>query len=151
MAEIKRLNSSVPMASSAYTASAMDVVYEGEKSRQRARRVEVALRKYAAAMAAVVIVFFILMQSIAIYTMQQNVSSINNEIISLKRSNETLRMTVLKSQNIGETKQGALAQEYIARADVKPLAVDLAYDNFTKPKTREKTVSWWGKIFAFTE
>jgi len=139
------------MASSAYSASAMDVVYEGEKSRQRARRVEVALRKYAAAMAAVVIVFFILMQSIAIYTVQQNVSSINNQIISLERSNETLRMTVLKSQNIGETKQGALAQEYIARAEVKPLAVDLAYDNFTKSETREKTVSWWGKVFAFTE
>lgn len=151
MAEIKRLNSSVPMASSAYAASAMDIVFEEEKSRQKTRRLEVALKKYALAIVAVAVVFFILMQSIALYTVQQNVSSINNEIISMQRSNETLRMTVLKAQNIGQTKQGALAQEYIARTDVKPLEVDLTYDNFTQTETVEKTVSWWGKLFAFIE
>lgn len=151
MAEIKRLNSSVPMAGAGYAATAMDLVHEGERSRLRARRLQAALHKYWVALAAVAVIFTILMQSIAIYAMQQNVASISNEIISLQRSNENLRITVMKARDLGQTRQDALAEEFIARSEIKPLAVDLAYDNFTAREPVEAALSWWGKLFAFIQ
>ncbi|KAF5071536.1 hypothetical protein [Proteiniclasticum sp. QWL-01] len=147
MAEIKRMNSS--LAGGSYAASTMDLVIEQERSRRRALRLEAALRKYWVALAALAVVFVILMQSIAIYAMQRNLASVNGEITQLKRTNETLRVTVLKAQDLDQTKQVALAGEYVSRSAQTALSVDLDYNNFTGTAQTADQVSWWGKLFAF--
>ena len=150
MAEIKRMNSAVSIVETDYLSSAMELALERERITGRTRRITVAARKYMAFGIALVVVVGILMQSITIYAMQRNLATINNQIFELHRTNETLKVTVLKARNLDSTKQEALAEEYVTRAGVAGLNVDLDYNNFTGDETimtmTDETLL--GKVFA---
>ena len=150
MAEINRMNSAVSIAETDYLSSAMERALERERITGRTRRITVAARKYMAFGIALVVVVGILMQSITIYAMQRNLATINNQIFELHRTNETLKVTVLKARNLDSTKQEALAEEYVTRAGVAGLNVDLDYNNFTGDETimtmTDETLL--GKVFA---
>ena len=151
MAEIKRMNSAYSVAGNGYAVTAMEQVIEQERTRKRAENLEAVLRRYWMFAAAVAIIFAILMQSISIYAMQRSLSSVNGEILQLQRSNETLRVTVLQARDLDQTKQAALASQYVARSSIEGLSVDLDADNFTGQKTEDVQVSWLGNLFAFFE
>lgn len=148
MAEIKKLNSAVPMAGSGYMASAMDMVIEREQKRRRTWGLALLVRRYWMFIAALAVVLTILLQSIAIYAMQRSLSGINTEIHTLERSSETLRVTVLKAQNLDAAREEALAGQYVDRTGKPGLAVDLDFDNFTGTDETVAGTPWWGKLFA---
>lgn len=151
MAEIKRMNSALSMAGTGYVATAMEQIIEQEKTRRRSLRLEAVIRRYWTYGAAALVVFAILLQSITIYAMQRSLSATNGEILQLQRTNETLRVAVLKARDLDQTKQEAMASQYVARSSVAAWSVDLDADNFTGQSQPDVQVSWWGGLFAFFE
>lgn len=151
MAEIKRMNQVLSMAGDGYAVTAMERVIQQEKTRQRSRNFELLLRRYWVYAAALVVIFAILMQSITIYAMQRSLATVSTEIQQLTRTNETLRVTVLQARDLDQTKQEALASQYIARSSVTGLIVDLRADNFTGQTEAAAKVSWLGQLFALFE
>lgn len=148
MAEIKKLNSAVPMAGAGYMASAMDIVIEREQKRRRTWGLALLIRRYWLFMAAILVVLTILLQSIAIYAMQRSLADINTEIHNLQRSSETLRVTVLKAQNLDAAREEALAGAYVDRTGRPGIEVDLDFDNFAGADADVAAAPWWGKLFA---
>lgn len=149
MAEIKRMNSAVSITDTDYLSSAMERALERERITGRTRRITLAARKYMAVAIALVVVVGILMQSITIYAMQRNLSTVNNQIFELQRTNETLKVTVLKARNLDAAKEEAVAQQYVSRAGKTGLSVDLDYNNFTGDDIVKADETLLGKVFAW--
>lgn len=119
------------MAETVYQTSAMEQALERDRARSWSRQAAGAVKRNIISIAALVVVVSILMQSMAIYAMQRNISDITNEIQTLQRSNETLRATVLKANNLDKTREEAMGQDYVSRAGLDGVKVDLEYNNFT--------------------
>lgn len=148
MAEIKRMDSAVSITETDYLSSALERALEKERSTGRTKRITLAARKYLAFVIALVVVVSILMQSIAIYAMQRNLATVNNQIFELQRSNETLKVTVLKAKNLDVAKQEAVSEAYVDRAGVAGLSVDLNYNNFTGDEIIKADETLLGKLLA---
>lgn len=131
MAEIKGLNSRVTFPEVHYGAHVRDNVLGRKRTRVRARQAVAALRRSFACIAAMTVVLVILLQSMAIYGTQRSIAEVNNEVLRLKQSNETLRVSLLQANNLERSREEALAQQFVSRAGLPGLRVDLAYDNFT--------------------
>ena len=97
---------------------------------------------------ALAVIAGILMQSIAIYAMQRNLQDINNQIFQMQRTNETLKVTVLKAGNLDTAKGEAAAEKYVSRAGRAGLSVDLNYNNFTGSAASNNGAALPGKISA---
>lgn len=119
------------MAETVYGTSAMDEALKRKRTRSWTRQVAQVVRKNMVSMVALIVIVSILMQSMAIYAMQSNISDVSNEIHNLYRANETLRATLLEANNLDKTKEEAISQEYISRAGLGGFKVDLEYNNFT--------------------
>lgn len=119
------------MAETVYGASAMEQALERNRARGWGRQAAAVLRRNIISIAALAVIVSILMQSMAIYAMQRNISDINNEIRNLQRSNETLRSTVLQANNLDKTRAEAMGQDYVSRVGLGGVKVDLEYNNFT--------------------
>ena len=148
MAEIKRMDSAVSITETDYLSSALERALEKERITGRTKRISIAARKYMAFAIALVVVVSILMQSIAIYAMQRNLATTNNQIFELQRSNETLKVTVLKARNLDAAKQEAVSGAYVSRAGVAGLNVDLNYNNFTGDETVKADETLLGKLLV---
>lgn len=148
MAEIKRMNSAVSISETDYLSSAMERALERERISGRTRRITLAVRKYMAFAIALAVVAGILIQSIAIYAMQRNLADVNNQIFELQRTNETLKVTVLKAGNLNAAKEEALAESYVSRAGRQGLTVDLNYNNFTGSEIVKAEVTLLGNLLA---
>lgn len=148
MAEIKRMSSAVSISETDYLSSAMERALERERINGRTRRITLAARKYMTFAIVLMVVAGILVQSIAIYAMQRNLGDINNQIFELQRTNETLKVTVLKAGNLNTAKAEAEAEAYISRAGKEGLIVDLNYNNFTGSEIVKAEETLLGNLLA---
>ncbi len=119
------------MAETVYQPSAMEQALRKDRTRSWGRQAAALLKRNILQIAALTVVVTILMQSLAIYAIQRNISDINNEIYKVQRSNETLRATALQAANLDRTKEEAEGQDYVARRGLAGVRVDLEYNNFT--------------------
>ncbi|PKK38699.1 hypothetical protein ABB02_02005 [Clostridiaceae bacterium JG1575] len=147
MAETKRWDA-LPLAPPDFSIGALDEALERKKEIRRAGAALRTLQKIAKGLVVPLAILIILLQGVALDTMQNRLTGMGYEIHNLRRSNELLTVSVLKAQNLDQVKETAKSDAYISRSAATPRIVDLTQDNFLPPKASPVKKSLWAQFLT---
>lgn len=133
--------------------SAFQDVLEDEKG--RVNRISKSLgilqvaTKHMTAVVMVFVVLLLLISSVNILMMQQNITAMNNTITETRRDNDSLKVTILKTQDVETAKAWAAQSNFVDRRQSKSIEADLSYDNFTGDEVKTAEETFLGNLLAF--